>query len=67
MVSITSEVREFIENFKLNITDSVTDFLNKNQSVVHGANIHIVSLVDNLIYKGNKAFINLEKEVLEEL
>lgn len=64
--SITSEVREFIENFKLNITDSVTDFLNKNQSVVHGANIHIVSLVDNLIYKGNKAFHQFgKKEVLE--
>ena len=63
---ITSEIRQIVERFKLNITDAVAEFLMRNRSVVRGANIHIVSLVDNLIYKGNMSYYNIGKqEVLE--
>lgn len=59
---ITSAVKDFVEEFKINITDSVTEFLTRNRSVVHGANIHIVSLVDNLIYKGSMPFYSIGKK-----
>lgn len=63
---ITSDIKQIVERFKLNITDAITEFLMRNRSVVRGANVHIVSLVDNLIYKGIMPFYNIGKQdVLE--
>ena len=63
---ITSDIKQIVEQFKLNITDAITAFLMRNRSVVRGANVHIVSLVDNLIYKGIMPFYNIGKQdVLE--
>mgnify|MGYP005760861407 CR=1 FL=1 len=63
---ITPEIRQAIEKFKLNITDAVAEFLMRNRSVVRGASIHIISLVDNFIYKGGMPLYYIGKqEVLE--
>ena len=50
--SFTEEVRGLIEGFHLNITDAVSEFLARNKSIVKKSNIHIISVVDNLVYKG---------------
>ena len=63
---ITSDVKQIVEQFKLNITDATTEFLMRNRSVVSGANVHIVSLVDNLIYKGSMPFYNIGKQDILE-
>lgn len=63
---ITPEIKKIIEQFKLNITDAVTEFLTRNKSVVQNANIHILSLIDNLIYKGNMQFYNICKQNILE-
>lgn len=63
---VTSEVRELVDQFKLNITDAISDFLMRNSSVVKNFNIHILSLVDNIVYKGTIPFSYISKqEVLE--
>ena len=63
---ITPEIRRIVERFKLNITDAVTEFLRRNRSVVQRSNVYVVSLVDNLIYKGIWPFYYIGKqEVLE--
>ena len=63
---ITSDIKQIVEQFKLNITGAITEFLMRNISVVSGANVHIVSLVDNLIYKGSIPFYSIGKQdVLE--
>lgn len=63
---ITSDIKQVVEQFKLNITDAITEFLMRNRSVVSGANVHIISLVDNLIYKGSMPFYSIGKQdVLE--
>lgn len=63
---ITPEIKKIVERFKLNITDAVIEFLKKNKSVLQGHKVHIVSLIDNLIYKGNESFCYMSKqEVLE--
>ena len=63
---ITPEVKQLVKKFKLNITDAVGDFLMRNRTVVQGANVHIVSLVDNLLYKGSKPYYAMGKQdVLE--
>lgn len=63
---ITSDIKQIVERFKLNITDAVAEFLMRNRSVIRGANVHIVSLVDNLMYKGSMPFYSIGKQdVLE--
>ena len=63
---ITSDIKQIVERFKLNITDALAEFLMRNRSVIRGANVHIVSLVDNLIYKGSMPFYSIGKQdVLE--
>ena len=63
---VTTEIKQIVERFKLNITDAVVEFLKKNKSVLQGHKVHIVSLIDNLIYKGNESFEYMsKKEVLE--
>jgi hypothetical protein len=63
---IAQEVKEIVERFKLDITESVTEFLNRNSSILNNANVHIISLVDNLTYKGKRPFYKFsKKDVLE--
>lgn len=63
---ITPEILQIVKQFKLNITSAVTEFLQRNRTVINGANIHIISSIDNLLYKGHLPFSNISKqEVLE--
>ena len=63
---ISSDMRKVIDRFKLNVTDAVSDFLSRNRSVVQGRKVHIISLIDNLVYKGSEPFCNMSRqEVLE--
>ena len=63
---IKPEIKTIVEQFRLNITDAVAEFLMRNRAIVRGANVHIISLVDNLIYKGNLQYCNIQKQdVLE--
>lgn len=60
------ESEKCIELFRLNITDAVSEFIARNRSVIGKANIHIVSVVDKLIYKGSLPFSVMDKQgVLE--
>ena len=63
---VTSEIKQIVKRFKLNITDAVAEFLRLNRSVVRGANVHIISLVDNLIYKGSMPYYCFGKQVALE-
>ena len=63
---VTSEIKQIVERFKLNITDAIAEFLMRNRSVVRGANVHIVSLVDNLIYKGSMPYYCIDKQAVLE-
>lgn len=63
---VTSEIKQIVEQFKLNITDAVAEFLMRNRSVVRGANVHIVSLVDNLMYKGSLPYYSIGKQAVLE-
>ena len=63
---IIPEIKKIVEQFKLNITDAVGEFLKKNKTFLQGHKVHIVSLINNLIYKGNEIFCYMSKqEVLE--
>ena len=63
---ITPEIKKIAEQFRLNITDAVDGFLKKNKPVLQRHKVHIVSLIDNLIYKGYESFGYMSKqEVLE--
>lgn len=63
---ITEETKSTIEKFRLNVTDAVSEFITRNRSVVRGSHIHIISVVENLIYKGSLPFIYMsKKDVLE--
>lgn len=62
----TGKSRKCIEDFRLNITKAVTDFINSNRYVVGKANIHIVSVIDSLIYKGSLPFFVMNRaDILE--
>jgi len=63
---ITSDIKLVVERFKLNITNAVSDFLLRNKPTIQGSKVHIVSLLDNLIYKGSMPFCYMTKQhVLE--
>ena len=38
----------------------------RNRSVVRGANVHVISLVDNLIYKGSMPYYCIDKQAVLE-
>lgn len=63
---IIPEIKQRVKQFKMNITGAVTEFLRKNKSVIQGKKVHIISLIDNFLYKGNESFCNMTKqEILE--
>jgi len=53
---IEESAKNIIDSFALNITDNISKFLEKNSSIIKGKNVHIISLVKNLIYKGNFSY-----------
>lgn len=63
---VTSEIKQIVERFKLNITDAVQEFLMRNRTIVRSVNVHIVSLVDNLIYKGSMPYYSIGKQAVLE-
>lgn len=58
----TSEIKEMVDSFKLNITSAIEDFLVRNKSIIQGGNIHIISLTDTFIYKGCRPFETFSKK-----
>lgn len=62
----TDEIKTLVDRFHLNITDAVSEFLAENRSVVRNSNVHIISVVDSLVYKGSLPFSVMDKQdVLE--
>ena len=62
----TSEITEIVDSFKLNITSAVEEFLIRNKAIIQGANVHIISLTDTFVYKGNSTFENFSKQAVLE-
>lgn len=51
-----------IKSAKINISEKVNDFLLKHKKIIGSSKVHIVSLVQQLMYKGAYSFEYLEKE-----
>lgn len=64
--NFTDETKALVDRFCLNITDAVSEFLTRNRSVVRTSNIHIISVVDNLIYKGSFPYSVMDKQSVLE-
>lgn len=63
---LDDNVQKIIEEINLNVTDEVANFLAKNRSIVKDSRVHILSVVDNLLYKGNIPFIKMSKQDILE-
>lgn len=64
--SFSKEIKEFILNLKLDISEYINIFLKDIQETIKDKKITIISLVDQLTYKGNIPVINMTKsDVLE--
>lgn len=60
--SFSEETKKIVNKFCLNITDAVSEFITRNRSVVKKSNIHIISVVENLIYKGSLPYFVMDKQ-----
>lgn len=64
--NFTDETKTLVDRFHLNITDAVLEFLTRNRSVVRNSKVHIISVVDNLVYKGSLPYSVMDmQDVLE--
>ena len=59
---ITPEIRQIINQFKLNITNAVENFLIKNKNIVRSGKVHLISLINSFIYKGSNPFYTFDKQ-----
>lgn len=63
---ITPQIRKIVKDLRINITDSISEFLVKNKFITRDSNIHIISAIENLVYKGTLPYIYMSKqEILE--
>lgn len=63
---LNEETKKISDRFCLNITDAVSEFITRNRAVVKNSKIHIISVVDKLIYKGSLPYFVMDKKgVLE--
>lgn len=51
--TISEELSEVLQNMIFNIDDEISSFLNKQQGIIGDAQVHILSLVENLTGKDN--------------
>lgn len=56
----SNQVMEIVKNFKINITEKINSFLIEHREVIGNSKIHVVSLSNVLIYKGNISFEYLD-------
>lgn len=64
--SFDEKTKSIVDDFSLDITKYIDEFLSKNKSIIKKSNIHIISVVDNFKYKGVLPFIKMNKQdVLE--
>lgn len=62
----TGTTKNIIDNFNIDISSLVSEFIEQNKSIIKDSNIHIVSIVDKIKYNGPLPFINMDKQdVLE--
>ena len=63
---IKSEVKEIIDGFKIDITKYVLKFIKDNEAIIGDKKVHILSIVENLIFTEDLPYSYMErKEVLD--
>lgn len=53
---LSSSVSESVNDYKINISDKINEFIIRHKSIIHNSNIVILSISSNLFYKGNNSF-----------
>ena len=63
---LSSSVSESVNDYKINITDKINEFIIRHKSIIHNSNIIILSISSNLFYKGNYSFeyTNIENTLI---
>lgn len=60
--SFDEKIATLAEKLKVNISDKINKFLYDHREIISSNKVHIVSLSDNIIYKGTCSFIYIERE-----
>lgn len=63
---LSSSVSESVNDYRINISDKINEFVIRHKSIIHNSNIVILSVSPNLFYKGNNSFeyTNIESTLL---
>lgn len=60
--SFNARISEIVSRFRVNISDRVNKFLLDHREIIGTSKIHILSLSDNIVYKGNCRFEQIDRE-----
>ncbi len=59
--SFNEEISSIVRRFKVNISDKVNKFLFEHRDIIGKSKVHVLSLSDNIFYKGNCSFGSIDR------
>lgn len=63
---LSDKAKGAADGFRIDITDALTNFISRNRAFIGKSSIHIISVVDNLTYKGTLPYsVMTKRDVLE--
>lgn len=60
--SFNAQIATLTKKLKVNISDKINKFLYDHREIISSGKVHIVSLSENIVYKGTCNFIHIERE-----